>query len=53
MEYRRLADVKCSVLLKQYSDNCICVVCLHLASKSLGTEFNEVFVCVCVCIVCV
>ena len=25
-EYRRLADVKCSVLLKGYSDNCICCV---------------------------
>ena len=49
MEYRRLADVKCSVLLKRYSDNCICVVCLHLASKSFGAEFNEICVCVYVC----
>ena len=52
MEYRRLTDVKCSVLLKRYSDNCICVVCLQLASKSLGAEFDEVCVCACVCSVC-
>ena len=50
MEYRRLADVKCSLLLKRYSDNCICGVCLHLASKPLGAEFDEVCGCAYVCV---
>jgi len=46
-EYRRLADIKCSVLLKQYSDSCMCVVCLELASKSVGAQFNKVCVFMC------
>ena len=43
MEYQRLATVRCSDLLKQYSDNCICVICLQLAaSHSLGIQFDKV-----------
>ena len=41
MEYQRLASVKCSALLKQCSDNCICVVCLQLASHSVGVQFDK------------
>ncbi|XP_065914459.1 origin recognition complex subunit 6-like isoform X2 [Dysidea avara] len=41
-EYRRRADIKCSVLLKRYSDSCMCVVCLELASISVGAQFNKV-----------
>ena len=43
MEYQRLAAMKCSDLLKQYSDNCICVICLQLAaSHSVGIQFDKV-----------
>lgn len=41
MEYQRLASVKCSGLLKQYSDNCICVVCLQLASHCVDVQFDK------------
>ena len=41
MEFQRLANVKCSALLKQYSDNCICVVCLQLASHSVDVQFDK------------
>ena len=43
MEYQRLAAVRCSDLLKQYSDNCICVICLQLAANhSVGIQFDKV-----------
>lgn len=43
MEYQRLAAVRCSDLLKQYSDNCICVIYLQLAANhSLGIRFDKV-----------
>ena len=42
MEYQRLADIKCSALLKQYSNNCVCVVFLQLASHSIGVQFDKV-----------
>ena len=41
MEYQRLASVKCSALLKQCSENCVCVVCLQLASHSVGVQFDK------------
>ena len=44
MEYQRLAAVRCSDLLKQYSDNCICVICLQFSCCSwqlvILWEFN-------------
>ena len=43
MEYQRLAAVRCSDLLKQYSENCVCVICLQLAaSHSVGIQFDKV-----------
>ena len=43
MEYQRLVSVKCSTLLKQYSDSCISVICLQLASQSMGVQFDKVY----------
>ena len=43
MEYQRLVALKCSVLSKQYSENCIAVICLQLAaSHSMGIQFDKV-----------
>jgi len=43
MEYQRLVALKCSVLLKQYSENCIAVICLQLAaSHSMAVQFDKV-----------